>query len=98
MKIIQTETFENWYNKLKDYVVISTIRKRLDKIESSGIFGDHRKIEGSKGIWELRIHLGKGYRIYYTIRTNEIVLLLNGGVKDSQKRDAQRAAELLKNL
>ncbi len=46
----------------------------------------------------LDFFIGSGYRIYYTIRNNEIVLLLNGGDKSSQSKDIQKVKEILKDL
>jgi len=46
----------------------------------------------------MRIFTGKGYRIYFTIQNKKIILLLNGGHKDSQQKDIQKAKELLDNL
>lgn len=47
---------------------------------------------------EMRFFFGSGYRIYYVIRGNTIVLLLNGGDKKSQKKDIEKAKELYKAL
>jgi putative addiction module killer protein len=96
MEIKQTEIFESWYNNLKDIEAVAAIRKRLDKIERESYFGDHKRTKGGK-VWELRIHIGKGYRVYYALR-DKGVLLLCGGHKDTQKKDTARAKLILKNL
>ncbi len=57
-----------------------------------GNFGDHKFC--GNGVWELRIDLGAGYRIYYGLAGDRIVLLLCGGDKATQTRDIARAAEL----
>ncbi len=64
------------------------IRKRLNRVRL-GNFGDIDHIEGH--IFELRIHSGAGYRIYYAKKGNKIVILLCGGTKRSQNRDIEKA-------
>ncbi|MFD2367819.1 type II toxin-antitoxin system RelE/ParE family toxin [Pseudoduganella sp. GCM10020061] len=54
-----------------------------------GNFGDHRPI--GDGVFELRIHAGPGYRIYYGQHGDELVLLLCGGSKKSQDSDIRIA-------
>jgi len=59
-----------------------------------GNFGDTERIQGvGKGLFELRIHAGPGWRIYYGKEGEEIVILLCGGAKKSQKRDITKAAK-----
>ncbi|HEX8224964.1 MAG TPA: type II toxin-antitoxin system RelE/ParE family toxin [Allosphingosinicella sp.] len=55
-------------------------------------FGDHSGV--GDGVSELRIDVGPGYRVYYTVRGERVVLLLCGGDKDSQERDIMRAKEM----
>jgi len=86
-----------WENSLsiKDRAIITA---RLDHIRQ-GNFGDCKPIKGkdSRGLSELRIHYGPGYRIYYGIIGNKIVLLLCGGDKGSQERDISKAKNFWKN-
>ncbi len=77
--------------KLRDLRANTVIVKRLERV-SLGNFGDHKKIDSK--VSELRIDYGPGYRIYYTQRGKEIVLLLIGGDKSSQKSDIQKAKNL----
>jgi putative addiction module killer protein len=58
--------------------------------------GDHRNLTG--GVSELRVDVGPGYRVYYTQRGNELIILLVGGDKASQQRDIDRAKELARAL
>ena len=44
---------------------------------------------------EIRIHHGPGYRLYYVLSIRSL-LLLTGGVKDTQARDVRRAKDLLR--
>ncbi len=56
-------------------------------------FGDSKKL--SEDISELRFTFGKGYRVYYTVENNKIILLINGGDKTKQSKDMEKAHELL---
>jgi putative addiction module killer protein len=94
-EIHTTEVFDKWTAKLKDRQAAMAIALRLARV-ASGNFGD-TKIIGD-GVSELRIFVGPGYRIYYTIRNNEIVILLCGGDKSTQQNDIKQAKELAKNL
>ena len=94
-QIQKTTEFDAWLNKLKDFRANTQILRRIERIRN-GNFGDHKSI-GSK-ILELRITYGPGYRIYYTMRENIIVLLLIGGDKSTQKADIQKAKDLLQSI
>ena len=59
-------------------------------------FGDHKSV--GQGVGEMRVHVGKGYRVYYTIRGNAAVILLCGGGKSSQRRDIERAHQMARDL
>ena len=58
--------------------------------------GDHRNL--TDGVAEPRIDVGPGYRVYYTQRGEELIVLLAGGDKASQQQEIQRAIELAMNL
>jgi putative addiction module killer protein len=57
-----------------------------------GNFGDNKSV--GDGVYELRIHMRSGIRIYYMRRGIEVVVLLAGGNKDSQKKDIEIARKL----
>ena len=82
------EPFTEWFNAIRDARAQSRIRARLVSLEH-GNFGDYRSVGG--GVFELRIHVGAGYRVYFGEVDSTIVLLLCGGDKASQTRDIQRA-------
>lgn len=92
MKVRQTEDFANWLGKLRDAEGRKRIVARIVRIASTGNFGDFRSV--GDGVSELRIASGPGYRVYYTLRGAEIVLLLCGGDKGSQDRDIAKAKDV----
>jgi len=91
----ETENFKKWIRCLKDKVTQSIITARIRRI-SAGNFGDVRSV--GENIFELRIDYGPGFRVYYTQKGREIVILLCGGDKSTQKRDVETAKEIAKNL
>jgi putative addiction module killer protein len=80
---------------IKDKRTRFRIEARLNQV-SNGYFGDHKLIDAQIG--ELRFFFGGGLRIYYTIRAEEIILLLNGGDKTSQKNDIEQSITLFNQL
>ncbi len=61
-----------------------------------GNLGDIKTL--GNGISEMRIDVGSGYRIYFTLRGKVIVILLVGGDKSSQDTDIRRAKKLVKEV
>jgi putative addiction module killer protein len=84
----EKDVYLTWLKKLRDVVAKIQIVKRVNRIEL-GNFGDHKLCRG--GVWELRIDVGAGYRVYYAIAGSDIVLLLCGGDKRTQDADIDRA-------
>jgi putative addiction module killer protein len=70
------------------------IAKRIVHLQS-GLFGDAKFFDG---IGELRVDYGPGYRVYFVRGGDEIVILLCGGDKSSQRRDIIRARALAKEV
>ena len=58
----------------------------------------HYEKNGRDGVYELRIHVGAGYRVYYSVIENIVVLLLCGGSKKTQDKDIDKAIEYLKKF
>ena len=85
-----TEPFTEWFNSIRDIRVKERIRARIQSVKL-GNLGDHRFVGDS--VWELKIDVGKGYRIYYSQVDRTVVLLLCGGDKSSQNRDIELAIE-----
>ena len=94
-QVKQTDEFRSWVQKLRDIRANTLIVKRIDRIYG-GNLGDHKQI--SSKVSELRIDYGPGYRIYYTKRGNEIILLLIGGDKSTQQSDIKKANDLAAKL
>ncbi|MDQ1186694.1 type II toxin-antitoxin system RelE/ParE family toxin [Agrobacterium larrymoorei] len=94
IKILKTDTFSDWFTSLRDERAQARIQVRIDRL-SLGLLGDVKFFDG---IGELRIDYGPGYRVYFTRKGNEIVLLLSGGDKGSQRRDIERALIMAKDI
>ena len=87
--------FKDWICSRKDRIARAIISARIRRI-SAGNFGDARPVGG--GVSELRINYGPGYRVYYTTRGQEIIVLLCGGDKSTQNRDIEKAKRIATNL
>ncbi|OQA91431.1 MAG: hypothetical protein BWY26_00976 [Elusimicrobia bacterium ADurb.Bin231] len=83
------EPFIEWLLSLKERITRERIQARIRRIEQ-GNFGDHKYFQG---IIEIRLHFGKGYRLYCGEDGNKIVVLLIGGNKSNQGKDIKRALE-----
>jgi putative addiction module killer protein len=90
-----TEHFDRWLAKIHDRRSLARIVRRLDKLVI-GAFGDCKAVGAN--LFELRMFFGPGYRVYYTIRNREIIILLAGGDKSTQPADIEKAATLMLNL
>ena len=88
------EPFTKWLNRLRDSEGRYGILKRIHRLEQ-GNCGDCEPV--GEGVSELRIFFGPGYRVYFGEHGNNIVVLLCGGGKDSQKNDIQQAKEYWKD-
>lgn len=89
----KTEEFDKWLRGLRDVRAFAQITRRINRVIQGNI-GDCKFI-GDK-IFELRVDYGPGYRLYFTQRGNQYVLLLIGGDKSSQRRDIELAKTLAK--
>lgn len=91
MRVEQTDGYRRWFTRLKDQAVRARILVRVDRL-IHGNPGAHRDLSG--GVSELKIDVGPGYRVYYTLRANRLLLLLAGGDKASQSKDIANAIQL----
>jgi putative addiction module killer protein len=87
--------FTAWLDGLKDSKVRGAIAERIKRL-SFGLLGDFKAI--GDGVIELRIDFGAGWRLYYTQVGTQIVVLLAGGSKRTQKKDIKRAKALATSL
>lgn len=94
-KVLQTETYKKWFKKLRDNMAKYAIGQRIERLKN-GNFGDSKSI--GSGVFELRIDVGKGYRVYFINKENEIVILLVGDDKSSQDEDIKNAKNLAKGF
>jgi putative addiction module killer protein len=95
MIIHQTERFVAWFEGLRDRQVARRIQMRIDRLEA-GNPGQHRVLAG--GVVEMKIDHGPGYRVYFTQRGIEIIVLLCGGDKRTQQADIKTALRLAARL
>lgn len=91
----RSDEFDAWLAALKDKIGRARIVHRIRSAEH-GNFGDCEPV--GEGIFEMRIHVGPGYRAYFARRADVVYLLLLGGDKSSQKRDIKRAIAMARTL
>lgn len=88
--------FADWLLKLKDKKAQVKIRSRITRA-SLGNFGDWKSLENANGIYEMREHYGSGFRVFYKIIGNKIILLLAGSSKKDQGRTISKAKEYIED-
>ena len=86
--------FINWLESIKDATTKRRIKLRIDRM-IDGNFGDTKNL--GDDLFELRLFFGSGYRTYYTIENNVLVILFSGGDKSSQEDDIKKAKLYLNN-
>ena len=87
--------FTAWLDGLPDATVRGVVVARIRRL-ALGLMGDVAPV--GNGVSELRIHVGAGWRIYFVRRGNQVIVLLAGGSKRSQKTDIKRAMVLASQL
>jgi putative addiction module killer protein len=86
-----TKPFRKWFSKLRDIDTKAHIRKRIRQAEE-GNFGNYRHV--GDGVFEFKIFKGPGYRIYFGIDGDTLIVIILGGDKSSQTRDIENARKL----
>ena len=80
--------FREWLAELRDKRAAARVQARLERLRV-GNFGDAKSV--GKGVSELRVSYGPGYRVYYARHGEMVVVLLCGGDKSSQPGDIRDA-------
>jgi putative addiction module killer protein len=94
-EIRKTETYARWLDGLHDIQARARVQVRVERL-AAGNPGDVKPV--GEGVSEMRINYGSGYRVYYTQRGREVVVLLAGGDKRTQVTDIKTALRLARNL
>lgn len=87
------EPYKEWFEELCDERARAKIRVRIRRA-SLGNFG-HCRILGD-GVSELKVDYGPGYRVYFGVAGNKLIVLLCGGDKRTQTEDIEQAKFLWK--
>jgi len=95
IELRKTREFDRWLLHLKDRQARAKIDIRI-RLLSAGHAGDQKAV--GEGVHELRIHYGPGYRVYFTRRGTELVIILAGGDKGSQAKDIRLAQRLSREI
>lgn len=90
-EIVESETYRTWFAGLRDLHVRARIDARIRRL-SLGNPGHHRVL--TRGIVELKIDIGPGFRVYYTQREQTLVILLCGGDKSTQQNNIHAAMRI----
>jgi putative addiction module killer protein len=94
-EIRKTDAYVRWLDGLRDLRGRAKVLARVERL-LTGNPGDVKPV--GEGVSEMRIDYGPGYRVYYTIRRNELIILLAGGDKSTQAADIKKALILARNL
>ena len=92
---IETQEFISWFSALKDRKVQMRITQRIDRLRH-GNPGDVELL--GDGVYEMKLHFGPGYRVYYAIEGDILIILLLGGTKRRQQADIERSKAILNNI
>ncbi len=93
--LIQSSVFAAWLSALDNPAAKARVLARL-KSAMFGNWGDCKPV--GDGIFEMRVHVGAGYRVYYIRTDTTVYVLLTGGDKSTQKKDIGRAKIMAKEL
>lgn len=96
-KVVTTRLVKEWIANLGDQVGKAAINDRIDLLKQ-GNFGDIDSVKSEPGLLEMRISVGPGYRVYFGEFGGQVVVLVLGGTKKSQRADMKRAGAALRWL
>jgi putative addiction module killer protein len=80
--------FNDWLHELRDKNAVALVLARVGRVRR-GNFGDCKPV--GKGVSELRVDYGPGYRVYFGQKGQTLVILLSGGDKRTQQQDISQA-------
>lgn len=95
IEVQTTEAFSDWLVGLRDRTAAAIIAARILRVQK-GLLGDVKTV--GDGVSELRVDHGPGYRVYFTKRGAQLIILLCGGDKSSQSRDIKMAKAMASQL
>jgi putative addiction module killer protein len=93
--IIETDEYRDWLRGLRDRQAVARINTRVMRLRR-GNPGDVAPV--GDGVSELRLMFGPGYRVYYAMRNNMLIVLLAGGDKSTQPKDIETAKTLWRDF
>ena len=82
--------YRNWLDTL-DSSVKARIQARILRLET-GNLGNCESV--GKGVFEVKLNFGPGYRVYYSFEGQKMILLLGGGNKSTQSTDIKKAQNI----
>src|ERR1700732_4682280 len=89
--LLRSSDFDTWLSRLADQKAKARILARI----TSPTFGNFSDCEPvGEGVSEMRVHVGAGYRVYYTRTGSTVYVLLAGGIKASQTKDIAKAKKM----
>lgn len=91
-ELLMSDRFRRWLQRLRDRQVRARVNARLRRL-AMGHFGDVRALGG--GLYEVRLDIGPGYRLYFIHSGGRVIVLLAGGDKSTQTRDIEQARRLV---
>ncbi len=92
LKVEQLLPFDQFLSELTNTQAKKLIESRIKRAREDANLGQFKHTE--KGVLEMVIDNGPGYRIYFVIRGPKEVVILFGGLKDTQEADLRKAAEI----
>lgn len=95
IEVQTSDDFDGWLATLRDRKAVAIISARILRVRH-GLLGDVKALGDS--VSELRVDHGPGYRVYFTRKGNQLVILLCGGDKSTQAKDIKRAKEMAARL
>jgi putative addiction module killer protein len=96
-KVVTTRIVKDWIANLADQVGKAAINDRIDLLKQ-GNFGDIDSVKGEPGLFEMRINVGPGYRVYFGEFDGQVVVLILGGPEKTQAADMKKAGAALRWL